>query len=485
MPSYSRRLAAAAAALTLASPVLAHATGGTPSVAARPQAAAADPATAVNVKSAARVPYRGGTDLELWRWKGRRYVISGAQNNYNPTTSYGLRVVDVTRPTRPTVAGFMPCNASQNDIQVRGRYAYLALDFEAKGDRDDRSTDCFNQLDLVGEGVIVVDLVNPRRPKAVGFVQVPGDAHNTTIHPTKPILYVSESETPNGEGHTQVHIVDVSNPRRPKLLHDADFGVGDSPHDITFNKKGTRAYVAAGFYSGTLVLNTTNPKEPTLISRILDPAINFTHQADPTPDGKYLLITDELAGAEGNLACPGGGIHVWDISNEKVPVKVGAYYIPDTYVGTNPGPRPPVDGVPVRLFRCTAHVFRIAPDGRTMTMGWYSQGTQVLDLTGLPGVSAGGAGTGIKRLGAWKIEGVTDTWSAKMDDRGYIYTGDTQRGMDVLKFTRPKAAKSAPGFAGTWLTPAQAMARSVRDRATAGPTTYFCFDRTYRSGLAR
>ncbi len=443
-------------------------------------ASAADEVTAsANMKTIKHLQWRGGTDLEFTTIKGRRYVVAGAQNNYNPTNSPGLRMVDVTNPKKPFVTGFLPCNTSQNDIQVKGRYAFLAVDFNAKYDADDRP-DCFSQVSedpAPAGGVVVVDIGNPRKPKAVGFVKTTGAAHNTTVHPTKPLLYVSDSENPSPTA--ALHIVDWSKPRKPRVVKDLDLTQGDAIHDITFSKNGTRAYVAGGFMH-TLIVDTTAPLEPKVIGRIVDPAINFHHQADPTPNGKFLLVTDELAGAEGNGYCPGGGVHVYDISNEAAPVKAGAYFIPDTFASPEPGPRPIVG--PVTIFRCTAHVMRIAPDSKTLVMAWYSQGIQVLDLSGLPGVSVGvqgeDAGTGIKRLGHWKVKG-GDAWSAKMDNRGYIFTGDTQRGMDVVRYTKPSGTPVDPGL---WLTPAEALARATYDKARQPARTYFCFERLTRFG---
>jgi hypothetical protein len=460
----------------------------TPAGATTPPPFSANP----NLKHTANLKWTGGTDLEIVKIKGKRYVVAGAQNNYNPTTSPGLRVIDVNNPAKPKVVGFLPCNTSQNDVQVRGTTAFLAVDFNQKGDADGRN-DCFTQLGGIApaEGVVVVDLANPAKPRAVGFVKMPTGAHNTTVHPTKPVLYVSESESlavPKPTALQPIWIIDFAKPKAPKMVGSFNLGPGDSPHDITFSANGKRAYVAAGFTGATFILDTSSPLEPKVLGRIYDPAINFAHQADATPDGKYLLITDELVGAEGNMYCPGGGIHVWDIANPAAPVKVGAFYIPDTFPSADPGPRPNPVGVGPKIFRCTAHVMRMTPDGKTLVMGWYSQGVQVLDLTALSGVGAGVGGShpagvpGIKRIANWTTSGA-DTWSAKMDDRGYIFTGDTQRGFDVLKFDRKNLSpKVSPG---EWLTPSQALFRGLRSKALQDRRgrTYLCFERETRLGL--
>jgi hypothetical protein len=453
--------------------------------------AAADEITASpNLKAVGRLPYRGGTDLELTTINKRRYVVAGAQNNYNPTTDYGVRIVDVTNPARPTVAGFVPCNVSQTDVQVKGGFIYVAVDFGQKGDGGENRTDCWTQMNVSPQaGMIIIDARNPKKPRAVGFLPVksgaaPSDslgAHNVSVHPTRPVVYISDSDTAT---NTRIHIADVSRPNAPKMVKAVELTPGDAIHDITFNAKGTRAFIASGF-THSAIADTTDPLNPKFVARIQDPAINFHHQADPTPDGKFLIISDELAGAQGLAFCPGGGLHVYDITTEAVPRKVGAFFIPDSFVetrDTNNGPR--VTAGPVKPFRCTSHMFRISPDGKTMTVAWYSQGIQVLDLSNLTGVSAGAQGTsapvGIQRTGFWKVR-FGDAWSAKMDDRGFVYTGDTQRGMDVVRFTKPAAGSVHPGY---WLTPEQALARGLRDKAQAGANTYFCFDRTYRAGQA-
>ncbi|HVF03768.1 MAG TPA: hypothetical protein VNA20_02910 [Frankiaceae bacterium] len=447
-----------------------------------------------NLKAVANLKYTGGTDLEIVKIKGRRYVVAGAQNNYNPNVGLaGLRVVDVTNPAKPKVAGFLPCNTSQNDIQVRGTTAFLAVDGNAKGNPDDKS-DCYSQLRGMAPkvGVVVVDLANPAKPRAVGFVDLKTGAHNTTVHPTKPVLLISESESlavpkPDPNAMQPIYVVDVSKPKTPKIVNTITLGPGDSAHDITFNTTGTRAYVAAGFTGATFILDTANAHEPKVLGRIYDPAINFAHQADPVPGDKYVLVTDELIGASGNPYCPGGGLHVWDVSNPAAPLKVGAFFIPDTFPSADPGPRPNPVGAGPKLFRCTAHVMKMTPNGKTLVMGWYSQGVQVLDISALTGISTGAGGShppgvpGIKRIANWTTTGA-DTWSAKMDDRNYIYTGDTQRGMDVLKFD-PKAARTATP--GEWLTPQQALFRGLKSKAMQDPDkrTYLCFERATRLGV--
>jgi hypothetical protein len=148
--------------------------------------------------------------------------------------------------------------------------------------------------------------------------------------------------------------------------------------------------------------NTTDPEQPKIIGDIVDPAINVSHHADPVtltrPDGtqrEILIVTDERAGAAGSVECPGGGLHVYDITgaNEQDPQKLGTWFIPVIQ---------PQDGT-----TCTSHVLRIYPDQEMLTIAWYGQGVRVLDISGLATAEgsattiAVGDGVGMREVGSY------------------------------------------------------------------------------------
>jgi hypothetical protein len=213
--------------------------------------------------------------------------------------------------------------------------------------------------------------------------------------------------------------------------------LGSESHDITINASGTRAYSAA--LSQTLVLDTTDPEQPKIIGDIVDPAINVSHHADPVtltrPDGtqrEILIVTDERAGAAGSVECPGGGLHVYDITgaNEQDPQKLGTWFIPVIQ---------PQDGT-----TCTSHVLRIYPDQEMLTIAWYGQGVRVLDISGLATAEgsattiAVGDGVGMREVGSYVFPD-SDTWSFKTnriaaDGSFYGYGNDLTRGFDVYHF---------------------------------------------------
>src|SRR3712207_5039370 len=152
-----------------------------------------------------------------------------------------------------------------------------------------------------------------------------------------------------------IEIVDISNPRKPALLEtELELtplpGLGTESHDITFSDDGKRAYSAA--LSHGVIIDTSNPAEPKIITEWDDETINVWHQADPFSIGgrDFVIAEDEMYGAAAGPHCPSGGVHIYEVTGEleQNPVKVGYW---------NLGELRPTDSGPTG--RCTAHVFDI------------------------------------------------------------------------------------------------------------------------------
>jgi len=387
-------------------------------VSAAPPAAPLAEGVGRDVVPVAHIPYQSGTDIEFATVKGHHYAVAPSQGNNG-----GLRIINIDKPEKPKVTGFLPCPVSQNDVQVRGTLVLMGIDGGASAADNDAA--CFSQIKQEAKlGLLVVSIANPAKPRAIGFVPISYGVHNATWHPGGRYVYISDSELTPDTGIPpggRIQIVDIGNPTKPK--HVSTFKlVGDrmSTHDITFNKKGTRAYVAA--LMETYILDTTKPGEPKEISRIEDPTINISHGADPTPDGKYLLISDEQAGAAANGICNVGGVHVYDISVELLPVKVGFYALDPTNsvtATTNSG-----------NLTCTVHVLDYSPDGKIFTNANYAAGVRVVSATEVLGKP--------KELGYFTPVDA-NTWSAKTyRNSQYIFANDLERGFDVYKYVPGK-----------------------------------------------
>jgi hypothetical protein len=198
-----------------------------------------------------------------------------------------------------------------------------------------------------------------------------------------------------------------------------------------------------------------------------------SHQADVTPDGKMLVVSDEAGGGLSNTDCNTtpqgfmGALHFYALAPLKgiaksagaspsSPKKLGIY--------VNPNPSLPLDplaGVLGTLPRgergCTVHVFRIGGNGtaspgevvsglggvstlpeRQLVTAWYGGGVWWVDFSGTPsstdGFTEDSRTTWGNTLG-WSVMPGADTWSAK-EYKGHVYAGDMLRGFDVYRLAR-------------------------------------------------
>ena len=450
------------------------------------------------IRKAARAPIpdgQGGTDLEFttltvpetsvneaMRGQTRDYSIAGTYQN-------GMQVVDITDPTNPALAASYACNILQGDVQVFSRtddagvtrtFATYTADVGATKSlcTEDARAATGKSFSL---GTLIIEITDPYAPKTVGVAAIPVGSHNMTVHPSGQWMYNSENDT--GKQLEVWSLADVTKPAKVFTLP-LEQASADT-HDVTFSKDGKRAYVASITHS--YILNTEVPERPVLISTIVDPAVGLHHQADPITvkdkltgtDRTYVIVNDEMAGAAGNGYCPGGGLHVYDVTGplEARPVKVGAFFMPEVTV--QEGAATGAGGT----VTCTAHVFRVYEEQAKLVIAWFGGGVRVLDLSNLAGVSAGvannstGAVMGVREVGYNRFPD-SDVWAAKVhrwdaDGSAYIYGNDQTRGFDVFRF---KADTPASVEQGRWLNPKQTLKHMTKIRARMGGAT---LDRPY------
>jgi hypothetical protein len=425
-----------------------------------------------------------GTDIEFARIDGRRYALAGSYKN-------GLQIVDITNPRDSRIVAVYDCGVTQGDIQVfrqddkPGRvFATYASDTYGDG-----TSTCYQEAAALGfqtkkangqgrNGTFIADITDPLHPTTVSFVEVTQGTHNNTIDPSGNYLYNSNSDLITSF-QPAIEIFDISNFAAPTKVRElalpARPGLGTESHDITFSRDGTRAYSAA--LSQGVVIDTSNPADPSIISSWVDPALNVWHLIEPytTRDSsgrlrEFLIAEDEFAGAAGGPVCPSGGFHVYEITGEleQSPRKVGYWNIDDAGYSGNP------EGT------CTAHVFRVHQREQLLTVAFYNGGVRVVDLSGLDGISLGSSqlvGEGMKEIGYYRMPDA-DSWSAKtpqIDRRTgdfYLFGNDIARGLDIYHFD---GAQQRPRSRGRWMSPQEARI-ALAGRATPGVagTTYFC-----------
>jgi hypothetical protein len=389
------------------------------------------------------------------------------------TALNGLHVVDITDREDPRLVARYDCRISQADVFVfeQGDRVLAAYSLDAVSQNQPEGSDCHedNGVSDAGErGTFLVDVTDPYAPESVSFLPMRKGTHQVTVHPSGEYVYNSAAVLVTTEPGT-IEVYDVgaeATPEEPVLVDEIQLVTGLDSHDLTFNEDGSRLYSAALTHS--FVIDSSDPTDNQIVSRIFDPAINIHHDAHAVTvdtvygEREFMLIGDELAGASGTGVCPGGGVHVYDITDEleQVPVKVGAFFIPEVRVTGD-------------LDTCTAHVLDIQEDEQLISIAWYNAGVRVLDYSGLGELGPQGLSIGVSPfLGGSLTPGITEVghfrfpdsnlWSAKVpevEDDGsfYIYGGDITRTLDVFRYDAT-APRQEDG--GSWLSPLEALAQA-------------------------
>ena len=487
------------------------------------------PRSAKNLAHVANVCGFVGTDIEF---QSRR-AADGTIHDYAfvGTMGGGTRIFDITDPARPTAAGRYTDPGYQNDVAVRGDL--LVLGFDSLG-VSGATSDCLRQKGGGGTGgstkagVDIVRLIYDanRATFATSLIDCylssrsSAGAHTTTIHPSGQWLSVNTS-------FTGLEVVDLRSgtPVLAQYLPDA---IVDDAHDVSFSRDGNTLY-SAGLDSTRVVdvTDVVNGRPARVLATIPNAAtpeqgadgqvIQLSHQSDTSSDGKVLVVTDEAGGGITETGCnegPDGKIgaaHFWSLANLAAPRKLGTWLYPDP--GLLVDPLTPALAAIGRAERaCTIHVFRNGGNGsagpgpiaagfdgvsslpsRQLVTAHYGAGTWWLDFSG-PSRSDDGIGedprsTWGNTLG-WTVMPGAETWSAK-EYKGYIYTGDMTRGMDVFSFTPCDGAgclvrpTNTPGSAGGGGKLTAELAEFTISKGTAvGGTGQFGFDVRFVTGAA-
>ncbi|MDQ3991405.1 MAG: hypothetical protein M3245_03730, partial [Actinomycetota bacterium] len=259
-------------------------------------------------------------------------------------------------------------------------------------------------------------------PQVVG--SAPGSAHTLRLHPGGRYVYLSGGR-----------VYDLADPTRPGLV--ATFAQpstsGNLHLDLSFSADGRRMYWAA---QPVYVFDTTNPANPTVVSTIVPPGMVIVHDTLPTPDGRFLLISEETLGG----VCPHGAVSVWDVRIEAAPVYLGQVWAGVGPVTDRDQDEPDVGTV--FLGFCSSHVMTMDPGGRSFSIGWYRGGSRVFDLEGLYANDAsvaaawGRYGVGVVEKAFVKPQGA-DTSAAKQYPAlpGYVFSADYSLGFYVSRLT--------------------------------------------------
>jgi choice-of-anchor B domain-containing protein len=211
---------------------------------------------------------------------GREYEIMGARD--------GTSIVRITDPSNPVEVGFIPgTTAGIREPEQYQNYIYVV------------------GAGVLATGIQVISMADPDHPVLVNTVTDTQDAENLTVDTARGYLYTTGSFPYTG--HPGLHIYSLADPANP-----ARIGTYEpyQIHDISV--QGSRGYACDQTTSLVHVLDLTNPVIPVELATFATP-YGLAHTANPTPDGRYLAVTDER-----DVLNPGGTMGrplIYDIQN--------------------------------------------------------------------------------------------------------------------------------------------------------------------------
>jgi hypothetical protein len=406
-----------------------------------------------------RVSYLGTVDepqVVSARFRGTLMYLS---------TLRGLSIYDVSNPTAPVLRGRLALPHFQNedvDMAMQGNILLISADPNE------------------GAGVLfVIDISNPAAPARIGQLVTGFSDGSLQIIPNFFLGFAGLSApVPAGIGHTAscippdcrhailagnlngVLIVDLTDPTAPKELkripvEEANAGV--ATHDVQFDQNGL-AWIAGGggvaAYRISDLIDPANADPAAVVvpgaearsdylEDTLDDGQNpgdtlndFIHHnsirlrneslrapppgSDPAADSDTLLVVEE---DYQRPSCDGAGsFQTWRIQPDATLTNLDEWRI------ERPADNPDTDASFGQM--CSAHYM----DERLglVAQGWYDQGTRFLDVS---------RPADIRQVGYWIPDGAL-TWGAYFPptdpDGEVVYSLDFPRGIDVLRFTRPR-----------------------------------------------
>lgn len=331
----------------------------------------------------------------------------------------GLRIVDIRDPANPVVLHEGVEDTSSRDVDIL------------------EHPDGRTYAVLTSGGVKLVDVTDPTTAHVVSVAAI--SSHNMAVVPNTTIVYNSISINTDLAGEAgglgKIDIVDFADPEHPEV-HEFWFpaviqtraGVpravaSTTCHDITFNEDRQRAYCAG--VTDTQIWDISTPLQPTIIQVIDYPLVNIHHGVWDARDGDLLILGDEFAGAAAGPMCsstmqyPTSALWFFDISDIETPTPVDYFQVEwDS-----------ISGESQNTALCTTHFGTLVAGHEAMVMGWYSAGSVLVDFGGVQfDPDFGGA----RQIDHFRPDGDVNTWEAR-EYKGHIFTGDTQRGMDILR----------------------------------------------------
>ena len=252
---------------------------------------------------------------------------------YISDANYPFHMYDVSNPHKPAELGAVydprhPDGAS--DIVLYGNVAYLS---------GSGSEHAF----YPGEGLWIIDVSNPRQPKAAGFIDVPNKGWKLAVH--NHYLYAMDGASDKKQSEPiALRVFDLSNPLHPVQVTRIPIPEGNGGTLVDMLVDEGHLYLSFAPFI-IKIFDLTNPSQPAEVAThsLMSPGIPKIEK-----EGNILLV---------------GSLVAYDISDLKNPILTGAALVPGALVSVSLGFG--IDMVGNTVFVATAfqgmYIFRYTP----------------------------------------------------------------------------------------------------------------------------
>jgi len=239
----------------------------------------------------------------------------------------GVKIVDVADPARPRLAGTIPVKGEARNILLNDNLIYISTG---------------------SGGLVICDIRDPNHPKKRSELDLEGEIGDAARQGD--YLYVAG-------GDKGIHVIDAADPAQPRIV--ATAATGGTAKEIAL--AGSSAFVANGA-EGMAVLDLSTPQAPKVAARF--PASSFTNSialsgtvaclgtlydggfqlvdiSIPTKPVSLSITKYTMYNEAWNVAISGNravvtdyfaGIYFLDVSDPKKPEVVGSHFTPSSII---------------------------------------------------------------------------------------------------------------------------------------------------------
>ena len=238
----------------------------------------------INLVSTARGTNYSSSNLQVANFGAPAGRVFGGQDGTATITvtnsGFSDTAVVTVRTFAPTALSALAIPGYANNVDVAGRYAYVAAG---------------------ANGLQIVDAINPRAPVIVGSRDTPGNANDVRV--VGNLAFVAD-------GSAGLQIINVSNPVNPVIVSSVD--TPGEAQDVYVS--GNLVFIADGA-TGLQIINASNPAAPIIVGTL-----------DTAGTAKGVAVSGNFAVvADGD---PSSAVRIINISNPAAPTLAGSVAIP-------------------------------------------------------------------------------------------------------------------------------------------------------------